>query len=33
MRNNKFVTIVLWALAMLVVAGLVLPLISSFFNF
>jgi len=33
MRNNKFVTIVIWAVVFLVVAGLTLPLVTSFFGF
>ncbi len=33
MRNNKFVTIVIWAIVFLVVAGLALPVVTSFFGF
>lgn len=33
MRNNKFVTIVIWAVVLLVVVGLTLPVITSFFGF
>jgi hypothetical protein len=32
MRNNKFVTIVIWAIVILVVVGLALPVITSFFG-
>jgi hypothetical protein len=33
MRNNKFIMIVIWTLVILVVAGLTLPMITSFFGF
>jgi hypothetical protein len=33
MRNKKFVTIVIWAVVLLVVVGLALPAITSFFGF
>ena len=32
MRKNRFVTIVIWAIVILVVVGLSLPLITSFFG-
>jgi hypothetical protein len=33
MRNNKFVKIVIWIVVLLVVAGLALPVFTSFFGF
>jgi len=33
MRNNKFVSIVIWAIVLLVVLGLALPMVTSFFGF
>jgi hypothetical protein len=33
MRNNKFVTIVIWVVVLLVVVGLALPAVTSFFGF
>ena len=33
MRNKKFVTIVIWAIVFLVVVGLALPAVTSFFGF
>jgi hypothetical protein len=33
MRNNKFVTIVTWVIVLLVVVGLALPAVTSFFGF
>jgi hypothetical protein len=33
MRNNKFVTIVIWVVVLMVVAGLALPAVTSFFGF
>jgi len=32
MRNNKFVTIVIWVAVLLVVLGLALPMVTSFFG-
>lgn len=32
MRNNKFIKIVIWALVVLVVLGLILPVFSSIFG-
>ena len=33
MRNNKFITIVIWVVTLLVVLGLALPMVTSFFGF
>ena len=33
MRNNKFVNIVIWVIVLLVVLGLALPMVTSFFGF
>jgi len=33
MRNNKFITIVIWVVILLVVLGLALPMVTSFFGF
>jgi hypothetical protein len=33
MRNNKFVTIVTWIIVLMVVVGLALPVVTSFFGF
>lgn len=33
MRNNKFVKIVIWAIILLVILGLTLPAVTSFFGF
>jgi hypothetical protein len=33
MRNNKFVTIVIWVIILIVVVGLALPAFTSFFGF
>jgi hypothetical protein len=33
MRNSKFVKIVIWAVILLVVVGLALPVVTSFFGF
>jgi len=33
MRNNKFVKIIIWFIALLVIVGLALPAITSFFGF
>ena len=33
MRNNKFVKIVLWVVVFLVIVGLALPAVTSFFGF
>ena len=33
MRNNKFVKIVIWIVVLLVIAGLALPVFTSFFGF
>jgi hypothetical protein len=33
MRNNKFVTIVIWTVVLLVIIGLALPAVTSFFGF
>jgi hypothetical protein len=33
MRNNKFASIVIWAVVFLVIVGLALPAVTSFFGF
>jgi len=33
MRNNKVVTIVIWVIILIVVVGLALPAVTSFFGF
>jgi len=33
MRNNKFVKMVIWFIVLLVIAGLALPVFTSFFGF
>jgi len=33
MRNNKFIKIVIWFIVLLVIVGLALPAITSFFGF
>jgi hypothetical protein len=33
MRNNKFVKIVIWVIVLLVMVGLALPAVTSFFGF
>ncbi len=33
MRNNKFVKILIWVIVLLVVVGLALPALTSFFGF
>jgi len=33
LRNNKFVTVVIWVIVLSVVVGLALPALTSFFGF
>jgi len=33
MRNNKFIKIVIWTVVLLVILGLALPAVTSFFGF